>query len=513
MRAVHQTTNHKPQITKGHRTPRRPYRRCSFSFAREKRKGGAGQLWCLMRAIHRPHKAPPDLSDALVDFSLPRKNTPLVVHCNCAASWGPFINPTRRHRTSGMRAGEFVPFAFNFCTPRIFWKRRGSIPIYAVGCPRATKACSRARGILPSPAETRDREVRRKPFAEVRTKSISARHLVVGCPRATKACSRARGILPSPAETRDREVRRKPFAEVRTKSICPRDRAVRAHRAGTACLCAHGTLPSASKTKDREVRRKPFAEVRTESISARHLVVGCPRATNACLCAQGTLPLPSETRDREVRRKPGAEVRTKVVAHVTVPWDAPELPRRVHMLTVPCRHNPRHGRAHQAGTACLCARGTVLSPSETRDREVRRKPGAEVRTKVFAHANVPWGAPEYQGVFTCSRYPAVTIRDTGELTKLVRRVFVLAVPCRHHPRHGTGRSGESQVPRSGRKYLRTLTCRGVRPSTKACSHAHGTLPSQSETRESSPSWYGVSLCSRSIFWMGEILMERHRILV
>ena len=126
---------------------------------------------------------------------------------------------------------------------------------------------------------------------------VLARHLVVGCPRATKACSRARGILPSPAETRDREVR-----------------AVRAHRAGTACLCAHGTLPSASKTKDREVRRKPFAEVRTESISARHLVVGCPRATNACLCAQGTLPLPSETRDREVRRKPGAEVRTESIS-------------------------------------------------------------------------------------------------------------------------------------------------------------------------------------------------------
>ena len=59
-----------------------------------------------------------------------------------------------------------------------------------------------------------------------------------------------------------------------------------------------------------------------------------------------------------------------------------------------------------------------------------------------------------------------------ESTRMVRCVLVIAAPCRHHPRHETGRSGGSHLPRSGGKYLRTSPCRGP-------SRAHGTLPSPS----------------------------------
>ena len=162
---------------------------------------------------------------------------------------------------------------------------------------------------------------------------------------------------------------------------------------------------------------------------------------------------------------------------------------------------------HRAAIACFCAHETLPSPLETQDREVRRKPFAEVRKKVFAHVTLSWDAPE-----------------------LSRRVHVLAAPCLHHPRHGTGRSGESHLPRSGEKYLRTSPCRYIPPSChsvflcsrnpavtirdtgqegpekaicrgpeksicarhlvvgraraiKACSRARGTLPSPSETRD------------------------------
>ena len=94
------------------------------------------------------------------------------------------------------------------------------------------------------------------------------------------------------------------------------------------------------------------------------------------------------------------------------------------------------------------AQGFLPSPSA--DRRLRREPFAEVRRNVFAHVTVPL-----------------------ESTRMVRRVLVIAAPCRHHLRHGTGRSGGSHLPRSGRKYLRTSPCRGP-------SRAHGTLPSPSE---------------------------------
>ena len=76
-----------------------------------------------------------------------------------------------------------------------------------------------------------------------------------------------------------------------------------------------------------------------ESICRRHRAVGCARVARACICAYGNLPSPS------VRRHGGpdelfAEVRTKVFDDGTVPWDAPELPRRVHVLAATCRHHP-----------------------------------------------------------------------------------------------------------------------------------------------------------------------------
>ena len=72
-------------------------------------------------------------------------------------------------------------------------------------------------------------------------------------------------------------------------------------------------------------------------ICARHRAMGCARAAKVCSRAHGTMPSPS------VRRHRGpdellAEVRTKVFDDGTVPWDAPELPRRVHALTAPCLH-------------------------------------------------------------------------------------------------------------------------------------------------------------------------------
>ena len=138
----------------------------------------------------------------------------------------------------------------------------------------------------------------------------------------------------------------------------------------------------------------------------------------------------------------------------SMPWDAPELPRRVHVLAAPCRRHPRHG--------------TGRSGESHLPRSVQ---------KVFAHVTLSWDAPELpRRVLVLKAYcrdRAVTIRDTGELTKLVRRVFVLTAPCRHHPRHGTGGSGQSHLPRSGRKYSRTSPCLGMRPG-----------------------YQGVSLCSR-----------------
>ena len=76
-----------------------------------------------------------------------------------------------------------------------------------------------------------------------------------------------------------------------------------------------------------------------EGICRRHRAVGVARAAKACSRACGTLPSPSTMRHGGPDELL-PEVRTKVFVDGTVPWDAPELPRRVHVFTAPCLDHP-----------------------------------------------------------------------------------------------------------------------------------------------------------------------------
>ena len=226
------------------------------------------------------------------------------------------------------------------------------------------------------------------------------------------------------------------------------------------------TIREEKRRSGRTVTRGP-----DESLCCRHRAVRVARAAKACSRADGTMPSPS------VRRYRGPdellpEVRTKVFVDGTVPWDAPELPRRVHVLAAYCRHHPRHETRRSEGSHF---------PRSGR-QHLRTAPCRGVR-------------PSYQGVFTCSRHTAV---PTCEETR---------------------RSGRNDMPTSGRQHLRTAPCRGVRPSYQGvftCSR-HTAVPTCEETRRSGrndmptsgrqhlrtapcrgmrPSYQGVFTCSR-----------------
>ena len=79
--------------------------------------------------------------------------------------------------------------------------------------------------------------------------SVCARHRAVGVARPTKACSRARGTLPSASGTRAKEFRTKPFTDVRTEFFAHVTVLAAVARAAKASLCAQGTLPSPSDTE------------------------------------------------------------------------------------------------------------------------------------------------------------------------------------------------------------------------------------------------------------------------
>ena len=143
-----------------------------------------------------------------------------------------------------------------------------------------------------------------------------------------------------------------------------------------------------------------------ESICARHRAVGVSRVAAGC---SRPLPFPSERGDIEVRTKPRAKyfptapcrwtrasyqgvclVRAahfrhhprigtgrsrerhlprsgqKVFAHVTLPWNEPELPRRVHVLAAHGRHHPRHGTGTSGESQLPRSGGTYLRTSPCR---------------------------------------------------------------------------------------------------------------------------------------------------
>ena len=127
-------------------------------------------------------------------------------------------------------------------------------------------------------------------------------------------------------------------------------------------------------------------------------------------------------------------------AHVTVPSESPELQRRVHVLAAPCRHHPRHGTGRSG------------------ERHLPRSGRKDLLTSPCRGMR-----PRYQGVFTCSRHVAVTIRDTGQ----------------ERPDQAICRGPDESVCARHR----AVGCaRGI----KACSRARGTMPSPSARRHGGP---------------------------
>ena len=102
----------------------------------------------------------------------------------------------------------------------------------------------------------------------------------------------------------------------------------------TCSRCHAFTIREETRRSGRTVTRDP-----DDSICARHRALGCAGATNVCFCAHGTMPSPSVRRHRAPDELL-PEVRTTEFVDVIVPWDAPEVSRRVHVLTAPCLHHP-----------------------------------------------------------------------------------------------------------------------------------------------------------------------------
>ena len=88
---------------------------------------------------------------------------------------------------------------------------------------------------------------------------------------------------------------------------------------------------------------------------------------------------------------------------------------------------------------------------------------AEVRTKVFVDGTVPSESPE-----------------------LPRRVHVLAAHCRHQLRHGTRSSGRTDCHGPDDNICARHRAVGCAGAAKACSRAHGTMPSPSVRRHGGP---------------------------
>ena len=242
--------------------------------------------------------------------------------------------------------------------------------------------CSRAHGTMPSPSVRRHRgpdelvpKVRTKVFVDVTvpwdTPEVSRRVHVLAAP-----------CLPHPRG--DTEVRTNCYQRSGRKYLSTA--ACRGMRRSCQGVFTCSRNPAVTIREETRRSGRTVTKGQDEGICRRHRPVGCARAAKACSRARGTLPSPS------ARRHGGPDellpkVRTKVFVDGTVPWDAPELPRRVHVLAAHCRHHPRHG----TGTT-----GRNCSPRSGQ--------------RIFVLVTLPWDAFE-----------------------LPRRVHVLSAPCRNHP--------------------------------------------------------------------------------